>query len=383
MKNLVHQPDYGLIISFFLILIFGLVMLSSATSVLGYDKFQDSYWYFKHQLLNGFLPGLVLFFLFSRIDYRKWKNFSGLFFIFSIVFLIAVFIPGLGASYGKARSWINIFGYSLQPSELVKFTFLIFLSAWLDKNRDNITSATKGLLPFLFYLGLVSGLIIAQPDTGTMFIILIISLIVYYLAGARIKHLILVLIAGIGGLAGLVAVASYRMQRIAAFFDSNIDPQGIGYHIKQALVAVGSGGWFGLGLGHSRQKFQYLPEVAGDSIFAIMAEELGFVAMVLVLVLFLFLFYRIIKISLSAPDIFGKLLGAGVGVWIISQFFVNIGAMIKLLPLTGLPLPLVSYGGTAMAALMAAIGLVVNISRYNNVNASRRFRNIIHRKVKI
>ncbi|MFH1890285.1 MAG: putative lipid II flippase FtsW [Candidatus Kuenenbacteria bacterium] len=365
MKKLIHTPDYTLIILIFLIILFGLVMLSSASSVLGYEKkIGDSYWYIKHQLMMGFLPGLFLFFILSRIDFRIWKKFSPFLLFISVGLLILVFVPGIGASYGKARSWINIFGYSLQPSEIVKLTFLLYLAAWLEKRKERVHTVAYGLLPFIIYLGLILFLIILQPDMGTMFIILITSIAVYFIAGAKIKHLILIFGGCLAGFVALIKLASYSMDRFTTFLNPGADPQGIGYQINQALLAVGSGGWFGLGLGHSKQKFQYLPEVQGDSIFAIMAEELGFILITGFIIVFLLLFYRMIKVARNSPDFFGQLTVIGIASWLIGQFFVNVGAMLGLVPLTGLPLPLVSYGGTALMTSMAALGIVVNISKF-------------------
>ncbi|OIP55865.1 putative lipid II flippase FtsW [Candidatus Kuenenbacteria bacterium CG_4_8_14_3_um_filter_39_15] len=368
MKRLNHQPDYTLIILFGVIVVFGLIMLSSATSVLGYDKFEDSYWYLKHQIMQGLLPGLFLFLVLSRVDYRLWKKFSAALLWFSLGLLVLVFIPGIGADYGKAKSWLNIGGFSLQPAEIVKLTFLVYLAAWLEKRKERVQTAAYGLVPFLVYLGLVGGLIILQPDIGTLFIIILMSLVVFYTAGARYKHLFYIMLAGVAGLAVLIKAAPYRLDRLSSFLDPSVDPQGIGYHINQALLAVGSGGWFGLGLGHSEQKFQYLPEVAGDSIFAVMAEELGFVLILAVIVVFLWLFVRMMKVAKNAPDMFGNLIGVGVATWLVGQFFVNVAAMLRLMPLTGVPLPLISYGGTAMMTAMAGIGIVVNISKHTQQN---------------
>ncbi|NMC51353.1 putative lipid II flippase FtsW [Candidatus Kuenenbacteria bacterium] len=365
MQKLAHKPDYVLITLFWIIVVFGLIMLSSASSVLGYyTKGQDSYWYVKHQLLFGFLPGAFFFYVMSRIDYRFWKRIAPLLFLFSIGLLGLVFIPGIGSTSGtNAKSWINIFGFSLQPAEIVKLTFLLYLSAWLERRREKVKDFAYGFLQFLIYLGLIATLVILQPDIGTVSIIIFTSIVVYYAAGAQISHLFLILIGAVAGFFALIKIAPYRLARLTAFLDPSADPQGVGYHIKQALLAVGSGGLLGLGLGQSKQKFQYLPEVAGDSIFAIMAEELGFIIITIFIVLFLALFLRIIKVASKTDDLFGHLVAVGVAVWILGQFFVNVGAMLGILPLTGLPLPLVSYGGTAMMVTMAAVGIVVNISR--------------------
>jgi cell division protein FtsW len=251
----------------------------------------------------------------------------------------------------------------LQPSEIVKLTFLLYLAAWLEKRKEKVKDFAYGFLQFLVYLGIVAILIILQPDIGTVSIIIFTSIAVFYVAGARFSHIALVLTGTATGLFALIKIAPYRVERLTAFLNPSVDPQGVGYHINQALLAVGSGGWLGLGLGQSKQKFQYLPEVAGDSIFAIMAEELGFIIIVIFIVLFFMIFWRMIKIASKTEDFFGHLVAVGIGVWILGQFFVNVGAMLRLVPLTGLPLPLVSYGGTAMMVMMAAVGIVVNISK--------------------
>ncbi|HOZ36998.1 MAG TPA: putative lipid II flippase FtsW [bacterium] len=372
MQKLAHKPDYVLIILVGLVIVLGLVMLSSATSVLGYTKFHDSYWYVKHQFLLGFLPGLVLFLFFSRTDYRYWKKIAPWLLWFSIGLLVLVFIPGLAANYGTAKSWINIFGFSLQPSEIVKLIFLLYLAAWLEKRKEKVPDFAYGFLQFLVYLGLVAGLVVMQPDVGTVSILVLTSVVVFYAGGARLGHVIAVMGAAGLGLGALAIAAPYRLKRLTAFMNPEADPLGIGYHIRQALLAVGSGGWLGLGLGQSKQKYQYLPEVAGDSIFAVMAEELGFIMTTLFIILFLLIFYRMIKIARRSPDTFGQLVVVGVGVWILGQFFVNIGAMLGLMPLTGLPLPFVSYGGTAMMTLMAAVGIVVNISCHTQERSTVR-----------
>lgn len=362
------QPDYVLIALFAILVVFGLVMLSSAGTALGYHKFDDPYYFFKHQFLFGLIPGLIFLFIFSKIDYRKWKKISFPLLIFSIILLLLVFIPGLGASYGKAKSWINIGGFSLQPSEIVKLTFLIYLAAWLDKrSKEEIKDVSSGLVPFLILLLAVALLIILQPDIGTMSIIILVSLTVFFIAGADILHLIGIGAFGLFGLFLLIKAAPYRAARFTTFLHPELDPQGIGYHINQALLAIGSGGLFGLGLGHSRQKFQYLPEVTGDSIFAVIAEELGFFLTAGLIILFLALLYRGFKLAQRTPDKFSKLMVAGIISWFIIQALINIAAMLGLLPMTGIPLPFISYGGTALMTSLAAVGILINISKHSQI----------------
>ncbi|MFA5187929.1 MAG: putative lipid II flippase FtsW [Patescibacteria group bacterium] len=359
-----HRADYRFIITLAVIIIFGLIMLSSASVSLAYEKFNNSYHYLQHQIIFGLIPGVILFFIFSLIDYRTWKKMAFWFLVSSVVLLVAVFVPGIGADYGNAKSWLDILGFSFQPSELVKLTFLIYLSAWLEnRGQKKASDFTEGLKPFLSVLSLITLLLLLQPDLGTMTIILLVSLVVYYIGGAKISHLLGIGLASLLGLFVLIKIAPYRTARLMTFLHPELDPQGIGYHINQAFLAIGSGGFWGRGFGMSRQKFQYLPEVAGDSIFAIIAEELGFIVSALLILGLLYLVYRGFKIAQNAPDNFAKLLVVGVMAWIIVQTFVNIGAMVGLLPLTGVPLPFVSYGGTSMTVLLAACGIVVNISR--------------------
>jgi len=361
------KPDYVFIGIIGALLVFGLMILSSATSPVAYEKFGDNYWYLKHQIFFGLLPGLLAFFLMSRLDYRKWKKYALPFLVISIALLLLVFIPGLGAGYGKARSWINVFGMSLQPSEIVKITFLIYLAAWLGPKRGgrDMQEVGASFIPFAIVFGIIALLMILQPDIGTLSIIAIISIIVYFSAGAPLSHLGWISGAGAFLFFLLVKFAPYRTARLMTFLHPELDPQGVGYHINQALLAIGSGGFFGLGLGLSRQKFQYLPEVAGDSIFAVMAEELGFIFMILFIAALVFLAIRGFKIAKEAPDGFGRLLAVGITSWFVLQSFINIGAMVGILPLTGIPLPFVSYGGTALTVCLAAAGIMANISKYS------------------
>jgi len=362
-----RKPDYvflGLIVA---VVIFGLVMLSSASSAVAYEKFGDNYWYLKHQIIFGLLPGLAAFFLAARVDYRKWKKYALPFLIASVVLLLLVFIPGLGAGYGRAKSWINILGMSFQPAELVKLTFLIYLAAWLSTKRGEreMRDTSSSFIPFVAAFGIVAILMAIQPDIGTLSVIAVISLVVYFAAGAPLLHLGWITGAGAVLFFLLIKIAPYRAARLMTFLHPELDPQGVGYHINQALLAIGSGGFFGLGLGLSRQKFQYLPEVAGDSIFAVIAEELGFVFAALFIIAFIFLVIRGLKIAKGAPDSFGRLLATGITCWFAFQAFINVGAMVGILPMTGIPLPFVSYGGTAMTVSLAAVGVMANISKYS------------------
>ena len=357
--------DYVLLLVVGTITLFGLVMLLSASAPSAYAEFADSYYFVKHQIIFGLLPGIGALIAFWRIPYTFWRTHAWNLLILSIALLILVFIPGLSAGIGSAHSWISIGGvFSLQPSEIVKLTFLFYLAAWLaQRDRQGVRDVHSGFLPFVGVLGTIMLLMVLQPDVGTMSIIAAMSLVVYFVAGAPVTYITGLILAGIAGLALLITAAPYRAARFTTFLYPELDPQGIGYHINQALLAIGSGGIFGLGYGHSRQKFQYLPEVAGDSIFAIIGEEMGFIVAAIVVGLFLLFLWRMLAIAKRAPDAFGKYVVVGIAAWIVIQAFVNIGSMVALMPITGVPLPFISYGGTSLAISMAAIGVVLNISK--------------------
>ncbi|HCC23521.1 TPA: putative lipid II flippase FtsW [Candidatus Falkowbacteria bacterium] len=364
-----HKPDYLLFGVFGLILLFGLIILTSAGSALGYEKFGDSYYFIRHQILFGLLPGSLLFFLFYKFHYEKLKKFANPLLFVSILMLIIVFIPGVGADYGTAKSWINVAGYSFQPAEMVKLTFLLYLANWLSKRGESgVRDFYYGLLPFVFLIGIISVLMLLQPDMGTLSIIIFMCLAVFFASGARFKHVIGLIGAGVFAIFLLIKAAPYRAARLTTFLQPELDPLGIGYHINQAFLAIGSGGIFGRGFGRSRQKFSYLPEVTGDSIFAIMAEELGFIFAFFLIVLFAFLMYRGFRVAEKTSDAFGKLVATGIISWFAFQAFFNICSMVGLMPITGVPLPFISSGGTALAIAMAAMGILLNISKHTKQN---------------
>ena len=357
-----HDPDKKLIITIGIILIFSLVMLASVSIVVAYTKFNDSYYYFKHQLF-GLGIGLIAFWFFARIDYHYWRKYAFGFLIFSIFLLILVFIPGLSASYGKAQSWINVFGFSLQPSEFVKLFFLLYLAGWLESRGKRLNDLHEGIGPFVIILGIIAILMIMQPDIGTLFIIAVTSIIVYYIGGGRVSHILVMVLIGSLCFALMIHYKPYQMDRFKCMLNAKANQAGICYQVNQSLIAVGSGGLFGRGFGQSRQKFMYVPEVSGDSIFSIIAEEIGFIFSSLLVLTYFYLFYRGFLIAKHAKDDFGKILVIGIVSWIFVQAIINIGGMINLLPITGVPLPFVSYGGSSLLSVLAAMGIVVNISK--------------------
>jgi len=354
------------LLSYFItITVFGLIMLASASTAIGQARFDDSYFFIKRQLLFGVLPGLAVFFVFAKLDYRLLKKMAVPIFIGICIVLILVFIPGIGSSLGTgAHSWLIINGRSLQPAEFAKLGLIIFMAAYLANAGKDIADIKLGFLPALA-LGLIPViLVVLQPDIGTVSILFAIVFAMLFIAGARLRHLGALAIIGIAGITLMVMVAPYRAARLTTFLHPELDPQGIGYHINQAFLAIGSGGFFGLGLGHSRQKFQYLPEVQADSIYAVIAEEMGFLFAAALVILLVLIAYRGFILAKMSPDSFGRLLAAGIITWFIAQSFLNIGAMVGLLPLTGVPLPFVSHGGTALVVSMAAAGILINISKH-------------------
>jgi cell division protein FtsW len=337
-------------------------MLSSASAVVSYAQYGNSYHFFLRQLMWVVVGGGVLFFL-SKLDYRVLKKYAVLFLFISIGLLLLVFIPGLSAEYGTSRSWIVVGGFSLQPAEFVKLAFMIYLAAWLARRKGKLEKIGEGIAPFLVILGIITLLMLAQPDLGTLVIIALSALIVYFVGGGRIAHLFTFSLISILLLVLVINFHSYQMERIQCWLNPQVGNSGECYQINQSLIAIGSGGIFGEGLGKSKQKYMYLPEVSNDSIFPVIAEELGFAFSCLTLFLYMSLFGLGIKIAKKSPDDFGKLLAVGIVSWIMVQAMVNIGGMINFIPMTGVPLPLISYGGSSMVATMAALGVVINISK--------------------
>lgn len=358
------KADYRLLSYFLILLVFGLIMLSSASVAMGYQKFGDSYFYIKKQLLYGVLPGLVLFFIFAKTDYHLLRKFGLAIYLLSIVLLLVVFLPGIGSAYGtQANSWISLWGYSFQPAEFAKLGMVIFLSYFISAKGKEMFDFQRGFLLTLG-LGMIPVvLVVLQPDIGTVSILFAILFGLLYIGRAKILHLIGLALAGLASLAMMIMVAPYRAARLTTFLHPELDPQGIGYHINQAFLAIGSGGWFGRGLGRSLQKFQYLPEVSADSIYAVIAEEMGFIFAFGLIVLLILITKRGLTLAKKAPDEFGRLMVSGIIIWFITQSFLNIGAMVGVLPLTGVPLSFVSHGGTALMIALAGVGILANVSK--------------------
>jgi cell division protein FtsW len=359
-----HSADHLLLLVIIGLVLFGVIMVASASSVVAEKYYDDAYYFLKHQLLFGGLFGSVMFLIGFWVPYRYWRPLALPALLVSVVMLVLVFVPGLHVEYGGASRWIGLGPITLQPTEVVKLAFILYLAALLEKKGEDIQDLKKSVIPFLVIAGIISTLIVMQPDIGTLFSIAVIAAAMVFVAGFRLWHLLVVFLTGASLFAILMNTAKYRLERIMVYLHPELDPQGIGYQINQSLLAVGTGGVWGLGLGRSRQKYYYLPEPAGDSIYAIIAEEMGFVRSVFVLLVFAIIGWRGYAIARRAPDMFGTLLATGITTWIVIQAMINIGAILAITPLTGIPLPFISYGGSALATILFASGVLLNVSKY-------------------
>lgn len=362
-KALIGGVDSPLLFCTGSLLIVGLLVLSSASLGVGALRFDDSYYYVKHQLFFGVAVGAFLFLLGLSLNVSLWKKYALFLLLGSFIITALVFIPGIGFRFSGAQRWIHAAGLSIQPAELLKFSFVVYLSAWLANRKKHITSFSEGFMPFLLMTGIVGFLLVLQPDVGTLGVLSLTALSLFFIAGGKLKQIAAAIFIGVLLLGVLVLVEPYRMSRILTFVNPNSDTLAGGYQIHQALVAIESGGIFGKGFGFGTQKFRNLPEPLGDSIFAVFAEEMGFVGSMVLLLLFAFFIIRILHIAKNVTDGFSALLVAGFGFLIFWQAFINIGAISGVLPLTGLPLPFVSYGGTTLAFLLGEVGIILNISR--------------------
>ena len=335
---------------------FGVLMVYNASVVEAYRVFGDKYYYLKNQAL-WVLIGFFIMVVVSKVDYRVLKKISGPLFLMNLILLILVLIPGIGSQIKGARRWLNLSFFILQPSELIKLTLSIYLATWLLKKRS--------FWQLLVLIAVVSILIVLEPDLGTLVVIISNAFLVYFLSGASILKLLP--LTAVSFLSGLFMVFSsaYRKSRFLTFLDPSRDPLGSSYHISQVLIALGAGGIFGLGLGQSRQKYEFLPEATTDSIFAVIAEELGFAGASVIILLFLVILIKGLLITRRTTDKFGRLLAGGITGWIGIQTFINLGAMVSLVPLTGMPLPFISYGGSSLIVALTGIGILLNISKYS------------------
>ncbi|MDM8528443.1 putative lipid II flippase FtsW [Anaerolineales bacterium HSG24] len=354
-----HNMDYFVLITVAALLFFGLMMIYSATFALGYQQYNQPTYYFSRQLLWVGI-GLLAMVIFANVEYHTWRRFSILIMAGTMSLMLLVLI--VGGEYFGAQRWL--FRGSIQPSELSKLAIIIYLADWLAVKGDKIRQVSYGVLPFGILLSLIAGLIVLQQDLSTAILVSVTALVMFFVAGGDLWQIIAGLSAGTMVFAMLIVSSSYRLARITAFLDPiNSDPLGDGYQIRQILIALGSGGVTGLGLGASRQKFGYIPASHTDGIFAILGEELGLLGCLVVIGLFVFLAYRGFQIALAAPDTFGSILAVGITFSLVFQAIVNVGVITALLPFTGIPLPFISFGGSSLVVSMASVGLLLAVSR--------------------
>lgn len=356
-------PDFILFITVITLLGMGLIMVFSSAAITTSVEYGDAYYYFKKQLIWAVL-GIAALIVLMKLNYSKIKDLAIPLIIVAFICLILV-IP-LGAEAGGAVRSLGVGSVRFSPSELAKLAMVLFLAKIMEINLNNIKSFTKGILPFLGILAVFCGLIMLQPDLGTSFVVAGTIFFMLLVAGARWSHLGIIALSGLVAIGAAIAVAPYRMIRFIAFLNPWEYAQTDGFQTIQSLYALGSGGLFGVGLGMSRQKFFYLPEQHTDFIFAILGEELGFIGVFVVLALFLLFAWRGYRIAIKAPDTFGSLLAAGITTMIVFQAAINIGVVAGALPVTGITLPFISYGGTSLLFTLAGVGLLLNISRYSN-----------------
>lgn len=356
-------PDFILMIVTLMLLAVGLTMVYSASAIWADYKFDDSFFFAKRQMLFAGV-GIIAMFFIMNVDYWTWRTWAKVVIIICFVLLLLVLVPGVGNVRNGSRSWIGVGAFSIQPSEFMKLAMIVFMAKFLSEKQKLITSFRKGLIPSLGLVFLAFGLIMLQPDLGTGTVMVGTCVVMIFIAGARISHFVWFAAAGLAGFVALVLSAPYRIKRITSFLDPWEDPLGSGFQIIQSLYAIGPGGLFGLGLGQSRQKFFYLPEPQTDFIFAILAEELGFIGGSFVILLFALLLWRGIRIALGAPDLYGSFLAVGIIAMVAIQVMINIGVVTGLMPVTGITLPFLSYGGSSLTLMLMAIGVLLNISRY-------------------
>jgi len=346
--------DKPLALSVFVLCLFGIIAVYNTSTVTGAYEFNDKYFFLKEQI-KWFIVGCLALIGCFLLPYKKWYSVSIFLLLFAIFLLLLVLLPGVGQVIKGARRWLPFGG---QPSEFAKLALVIYLSAWFS-NKE------KGRLwAFALLCTLIIGLIMLQPDMGTAIVLGLIAVILYFISGAPIWHFLILIPTTVMIGITLIKIAPYRFSRLTTFLNMEKDPLGASYHIRQILIALGSGGLWGIGLGKSRQKYSYVPESNTDSIFAIIGEEIGFIGCSLLICLFLFIFYRGLRIAKNSTDNFGRLLATGITFYLATQTIINLSSMVAIIPLTGVPLPFISYGGSALTVNMAAIGILLNISRF-------------------
>jgi len=384
-----HRMDLLLFGITSVLVLFGLAMIASVSVFESYqitqklveqglrEETSNSFYLlrsFFHVLVGFGVMGFTMI-----IPYRLWERLAMPLFFITLILLLAVFLPGVSSDYGTANSWLRLGPFSLQPSEFLKLTLIFYLALWLQKRETLISTWKEGFIPFAILLSLSTILVAIQPDLGSFLVLSSIAVTMFFIAGGNIFHVFLG--GGIAAVLGLPIILQeqYVKNRFRAFLSPD-DPsisETIGFQIKQALIAIGSGGFFGLGYGKSIQKFGYLPEVQSDTVFAAMAEELGFMRMMIILGMYAIFVYRGYRVAVEAPDRFGFLVAAGITTWIAAQTLLNMAVNLALFPLTGITMPFISYGGSSLVSIMLATGILLNISMYSKevLSQERKTRN--------
>ena len=351
-----------LIIAVVLLNLFGLIMIYSASNIWSEYKFNDPYKYLKSQGLFLIISYITLFIV-SKVPYVEYKKKSNVIFLVCVVLLVLVLIPGVGSVRNGSRSWFGIGGFGIQPSEFTKLGLIIFTSKYLSNNSKEIRDIKKGVLPILGILLLIFGLIMLEPDFGTGVVIVMTIVVLLFTSGVKMNFFIKIGVLGLIGVVALIIIAPYRMQRIVSFINPWNDPLGSGFQIIQSLYAIGPGGLLGLGFGNSVQKHFYLPEPQTDFIFSIISEEFGFMGVLLVSILFITIIYSGFKIAMKCEDLFGKYLAFGITFGLAFQTMLNLMVVVGLIPVTGVTLPFLSYGGSSLLITMCGMGILLNISK--------------------
>ncbi len=359
-----QRQDYIILGCTAFLILFGLLMLASASLNLGKDKLDDNYFYVRHQFFYGILLGIIVLLTTSRVYYGVYERLAVPLLILAIFLLILIYTP-LGVKAGGALRWLTIGSFTFQPSEFLKMATIIYFAAWLSRDRERQSSFWRGFMPFALVLGILGAILLNQSSTSMFVIIILTAIIVYFVSGAKLSYLFSAAALGILFIISVSFLSPYRWNRIMSYINPETNIQSSGYHINQALIAIGNGGLTGVGYGQSATKVGYLPEPIGDSIFAIIAEEFGFLGALMVILFFIVLVVRIFILSMRTEHKFGQLLLVGFGSVIGIQSFINIAAISGLIPLTGMPLPFVSYGSTSMIAMMGMLGIIMNISSYS------------------
>ncbi len=357
-----RRYDKLLFITIIIISLFGLIMIYSSSYIWANYKYNNPYKFVITQ--SVFVKvGIIIMLILSKLDYKIYYKYANKILFICMILLALVLIPGIGSVRNGSRSWFGIGSFGIQPSEFAKMGLIIFVSKYLTNNKKDMKNVIKGVFPILFVILIFFGLIMLEPDFGTAMVIVITLITLIFVSGVKVSFFLKAGLLGIIGIVGIIISAPYRLKRIVSFLNPWSDPLGSGYQILQSLYAIGPGGLLGQGYLNSRQKYFYLPEPQTDFIFSIISEELGFLGVLIVTILFLIIFYRGIVIALKKTDLFGKYLSFGLSFGLIIQACLNLSVVVGLIPVTGVTLPFISYGGSSLLISMASIGIILNISR--------------------